>query len=147
MIIKQYQNKYQEQVFDLILHIKVNEEKMRYIKRHDLWTINQSFLCFYVALNEDDEIIGCIGLKKIDDQSVLLSRFYVKAEYRRKGLGKSLFDKVLSYCSSHDIVDMYIGVDYVSKSGIKFYKKHGFERIKEGKFISKDDDITLYKKL
>ena len=46
-IIK-YKQKWLEDIFDLILDIKVNEEKIRYLKRHDLWTIKKSFLCFYV---------------------------------------------------------------------------------------------------
>ena len=127
MKIVRYRKKWLEGIFNLILNIKVNEEKMRYLNRHDLWTIKKSFLCFWVAI-ENNEIIGCIGLKKIDSESVLLSRFYVKSEHRRKGLGKKLFDITINYAIKHKFKDMYLGVDAVSKSGICFYKKYRFNK-------------------
>lgn len=146
MKIDSYKKKYQEQIFDIILNIKVNEEKIRYIPRHDLWTIPKSFLCFYVVIH-DRQVIGCIGLKKIDKDSVLLSRFYVKAEFRRIGIGEKLFNKVLIYAKKHNFNDMYVGVDNTSQTGLNFYNKHGFVEISEGKYISQDDDFTLYKKI
>ena len=144
-IIK-YKSKWLEDIIDLILEIKVNEEKIRYLKRHDLWTIKKSFLCFYLAL-DNNNLIGCIGLKKIDNESAMLSRFYVKKEYRRKGIGEKLYQKVLDYAYKHKFKDIYLGVDEVSKSGISFYEKHGFIKIDSGKFISEDDDFTYLKKL
>ncbi len=147
MKIIKYHNRYQEQIFDLILNIKINEEKIRYIKRHDLWTIKKSFLCFYLAIDNDNEVVGCIGLKKIDNESVLLSRFYVRFDCRRKGIGEKLFNKVIEFCLKHKFKDIYLGVDEVSKTGIAFYIKHGFKEITESKFISEDDDFTFYKKI
>ncbi len=146
MKIIKYQPKWLENIFDLILDIKVNEEKMRYLKRHDLWSIKKSFLCFYLAVDEH-ELVGCVGLKKIDNESVLLSRFYVKKEARRKGIGEKLYQKVIEYARKHKYKDIYLGVDEVSKSGICFYEKHGFKRIDEGKFISEEDDFTYFKNL
>ena len=55
-IIK-YKQKWLEDIFDLILDIKVNEEKIRYLKRHDLWTIKKSFLCFYLAFDQDELVV------------------------------------------------------------------------------------------
>ena len=144
-IIK-YKQKWLEDIFDLILDIKVNEEKIRYLKRHDLWTIKKSFLCFYLVFDQD-ELVGCIGLRKIDNESSLLSRFYVKKTERRKGIGEKLYQKVIEYARKHKFKDIYLGVDEVSKSGIGFYEKHGFKKTSEGKFISEDDDFTYLKNL
>ena len=145
MKIVSYRKKYQEQIFDLILTIKTNEEKMRYIKRHDLWIIKKAFLCFYVALDDMNKVIGCCGLKEIDKESVLLARFYVQKQNRHAGIGTVLYNKVFAFAKKHKYVDIFVGVDETCPSGISFYKKHGFVEIKDGKFISEDDDFTFYR--
>ena len=96
-------------------------------------------MCFYLAVFENN-LIGCIGLKKIDKESVLLSRFYVVKSYRRKGIGEKLYQKVLDYTYKHKFKNIYLGVDEVSKSGICFYEKHGFKIVNDRKFISEDDE-------
>lgn len=95
----------------------------------------------------ENNLISCIGLKKIDKESVLLSRFYVVKSYRRKGIGEKLYQKVLDYAYKHKFKNIYLGFDEVSKSGIYFYEKHGFKIVNDGKFISEDDDFTYFKNL
>ena len=45
----------------------------------------------------------------------------LKKEARRKGIGEKLYQKVIEYACKHKYKDIYLGVDEVSKSGIRFY--------------------------
>ena len=46
---------------------------------------------FWIAVNEKDRVIGCIGYSKTDNPSeAFLHRLYVKAAEKRHGIGTAL---------------------------------------------------------
>ena len=52
----------------------------------------------------DDEIVGCVALKQMDQQSGELKRLYVRNKYRKEGIGSLLVDKIISDAKRWDIL-------------------------------------------
>lgn len=84
---------------------------------------------FYMA-EENDEIIGIIGVRRVDNAFVEITHIAVREDYQKKGIGSQLVD----YVNQAERVDRIIAeTDYES---VDFYKKLGF-KIKE-----KQDIVT-----
>ncbi len=94
VIIKPYEEKYRDDLIFMVLQAKdalgrkptINEDlldiKSNYFDQGDM---------FWVAVNDDDRVIGCIGYSTTDDPSeAFLHRLYVKASEKHKGIGTEL---------------------------------------------------------
>lgn len=61
---------------------------------------------FYV-IEEDNKIIGTVGIKEDTKQTALLRRIYVHLNYRGKGYGSALMNAAIEFCrknSYHQVV-------------------------------------------
>lgn len=77
----------------------------------------------------DDELAGCIGLRKIDDQTCEMKRLYIRPEFRGKKLGNVLVEKIIA--DAREIGYSYMLLDTLPflQSAIHIYKKFGFYEI------------------
>ena len=86
---------------------------------------------FWLAINEFDRVIGCIGTRNDEDGNLFLSHLYVRFDLKRQGIGSKLlliaekFAKEKGYSEVH----VHLGKDYL-ESHI-FYPKHGYVEYKE----------------
>ena len=93
-MIKPFEEKYRDDLIFMVLQAKdalgrkptINEDlldiKSNYFDRGDM---------FWVAINEEDRVIGCVGYSKTDDPSeAYLHRLYVKVSEKHKGIGTAL---------------------------------------------------------
>ena len=94
MKIKLYEDKYRD---DLIIMVRQAKDALgrKPTINTDLLDINASYFDrgdqFWVAINDDDRVIGCIGYSKTEDPSeAFLHRLYVKASEKHKGIGTKL---------------------------------------------------------
>ncbi len=96
MIIKPYEERYRDDLIFMVLQAKdalgriprINEDllhiKERYFDRGDL---------FWIAIDDDDRVIGSIGYSKIPNSTeAFLHRLYVKASEKRRGIGSALLE-------------------------------------------------------
>lgn len=76
----------------------------------------------------DNDFATFFDIDLIDNQYVgCLSQFYIKEEYRRRGIGGILFDSALDWMNSHsDITDTFIFVSNGNDGALEFYKSKGF---------------------
>ena len=77
----------------------------------------------------DNEVAGCIALKRIDKNNCEMKRLYVKEKYRGKKIASKLVDKIIEDAK-------FIGYKYTLldtlpflKSAINLYKQKGFYEI------------------
>ena len=83
---------------------------------------------FWVAL-EGDEVIGCMGFEKTSEDRGCMKRFYIKKNYRRKGVGLKLLEELVGFCKKNNIKEIYASTIAEMTGAANFYLKNGFERI------------------
>ncbi|WP_080659328.1 GNAT family N-acetyltransferase, partial [Treponema pedis] len=77
----------------------------------------------------DEELAGCIGLRKIDNKNCEMKRLYIRQKFRGKNLGNILVEKIIK--EARDIGYSYMLLDTLPflKTAIRLYEKYGFYRI------------------
>lgn len=85
-------------------------------------TSNISFEQFVVA-KDNDKLIGCVRIKKLEDEVLELASLAVEEEYRGQGIGKKLVEEVLKQQTKRPVYLMC----FKDRKG--FYDKVGFEEI------------------
>ena len=136
MKIISYDDKYKNQVIDLILHIQNVEYSvgLSIEDQPDLIDIVKSYFTdggsFWVAI-DNGRVIGTLGLQKRENQVGILKKFFVCKEYRGKEFGVSikLYDELLKYAKMKKIKSIILDTPAVANRSHSFYKKIGFKEI------------------
>jgi ribosomal protein S18 acetylase RimI-like enzyme len=81
--------------------------------------------CLLLAL-EDGKAAGCVGLRRIDDERCEMKRLYVRPEYRGRGLGRELAEKVVAEARKAGYRSMYLDTLPVMKKAQALYQSLGF---------------------
>ncbi len=86
---------------------------------------------FWYAINDSGKIIGCIGLKKIDEDNAEIKKFFVHKQYRGKGVAKKLMHTLIKSALKHHFKNLFLGTVETLVAAQTFYKKYGFSQIDE----------------
>ncbi len=97
----------------------------------DLNDIDDNFELFLIA-RENNKIIGTIGVKN-EQGCARISRMYVSAGERGKGLGTILMKRALEYCNGK--FKRVFLTTYERMNSVGFYEKIGF------KVFKKENDV------
>lgn len=74
----------------------------------------------------NEELAGCIGLRKIDEQNCEMKRLYVRPKFRGKRIGDQLVRKIIEDAREIGYSHMLLDTLPFLKSAICMYKKYGF---------------------
>lgn len=76
----------------------------------------------------EEKIAGCAGLRKIGENVGEIKRMYVRPEYRRKGIGRSLVKAIIN--ESHQIGYLNLRLDSApfAKEAHALYRSLGFHK-------------------
>lgn len=98
----------------------------------------------YIAYCKE-ELAGCIGLRKIDDQNCEMKRLYVRPQFRGKKIGKQLIRKVIT--DAKEIGYSYMLLDTLPflESAVRMYTGFGFYRIES--YNDNPMNTAIYMKL
>lgn len=135
--ITQYEDIYKEQIIEFILNIQRNEFGINITREEqsDLEDIPLHYLGrggqFWVALSEDDKVIGTVGLVKLSSSNAALKKMFVNQNFRNLKLGKKLLNKVIDASKDAHITDIYLGTIDKFISAQHFYRNNGFYEIKK----------------
>lgn len=138
--IKPYKESYVSNVKDIMLQICLSEYKCNqwgnavYMQDWRKWILSQKFDYYkfypnhmYMAF-DGNKLVGFISIKKINDGTVEIRRFYVLPEYRGRGLGKSLYKKIMAEVTKlSGIMSVQIIVCVPFVEVINFLEKRGFQ--------------------
>jgi N-acetylglutamate synthase-like GNAT family acetyltransferase len=114
--------------------------------------VNSPLLDKYWVSLHNKEIIGTIGVLKMEAEFSILKKMFVKREYRGKDykVASLLLNKVFDWCNSQSIDTIYLGTMNQFKAAHKFYEKNGFEKISINKlplsFVTNPIDDVFYTK-
>ncbi len=134
MNIIEYDDKYKNEIIDLILMIQNKEAKigLSVEEQPDLLDIHYAYEQnggkFWIAI-ENEQVIGTIALMKSKNNCGILKKFFVKAEYRSQKVGLTLYQALLKYAKSQDLKYIILDTPSVAEASHRFYEKAGFKRI------------------
>ena len=95
--------------------------------RHSFYNeIENAFEVFY-CLTDQDKVIGTVALKKIDDLTVELKALYLDHDYRGKGFGRRLINKVIEDAKMHGFKSIVLDSMLQYKDALRLYEKAGFK--------------------
>lgn len=105
MKIIEYSSQYRDDMIFMVLEAKNALGRIPHLNE-DLLDIQGHYLDkgdpFYLALNEEDRVIGCIGYHAIPGTDhVQLQRLYVKCSLKRCGIGSALLKTVEQHAIQH----------------------------------------------
>lgn len=128
MKIISFEEKYRDDMIFMVLSAK-NAIGRRPRLNEDLLDIKTNYFDkgqpFWIALDEFDRVIGCIGTK-IKGDDIFLSRLFIKPDHKRLGIGSKLLKIAEESVKDRGYKEIHthLGKDYL-ESHI-FYPKHGY---------------------
>ena len=133
MIIKPYEDQYRDDLVFMVLQAKdalgrkptINPDlldiKANYFDRGDM---------FWIAINEDDRVVGCVGYSKTANASeAFIHRLYVKAGKKRKGIGTALLQTAENEMRNRGVSVSLVHLGEPKEQWFEsysFYPKHGY---------------------
>lgn len=101
----------------------------------------------FIAYNDHDVALGCVGIRKLEDSVCELKRMYIKPEGRGKGLASQLVKKCLEI--GIELGYSKIRLDTLSSmhAAIRVYEKAGFYEIDSYRFNPFDEAKYYERKL
>ncbi len=144
MVIKGYEEKYRDDLIFMVLQAKDALGRIPTINK-DLLDIKANYFdcgdMFWVAINEDDRVIGCVGYSKTDDPGeAFLHRLYVKASEKHKGIGTRLLQTAENEMRKRGIAVSLVHLGTPREQWFEsysFYPKNGYWEYKPG-YMRKD---------
>ncbi len=128
--IKQYDDCYRDDMIFMVLCAKDALKKIPTINP-DLLDIQNNYLnkgdMFWVALGENNRVIGCVGYETINPLEARIHRLYIKPELKRQGIGSALLETVVKYVKEkgYKKISIHTGDEKYWESKL-FYKAKGF---------------------
>ena len=151
--INRYQNDVKSMVFNGLMDTAKNHNSnvklaiKNYLNRslnEDLGSIYAHYNnngVFYVALNEEDEVVGSLGAEYVDGNKFRLKRLSVKIDFRNNGIAKKLLHKVEKWVLDKNGTELILGTSEIQEKAFNFWTSNGFKLINTD--IS-DTGIKLY---
>jgi len=78
----------------------------------------------------DDQLAGCVALHKLENEICEMKRLYLRPQFRGKGLGRILADRIISEARAIGYPRMRLDtVEPVMKDAVAMYRRIGFKEI------------------
>ena len=128
---------YQQQVVDFILSIQVGEFSVPITAeaQPDLKIIPEFYQKqngnLWIAVDDDDKVIGTIALVDFGNASVALRKMFVHKDWRgkEKGVAQQLLNMVFYWCKERGVKNIYLGTIERLHAARRFYQKNGFVQV------------------
>jgi ribosomal protein S18 acetylase RimI-like enzyme len=84
--------------------------------------------CLFIALH-NDEPVGCVGLRNLENNVCEMKRLYVRPRYRELGIGRVLADTAVREASHKGYERMRLDTVPAMKAARELYLSMGFKEI------------------
>lgn len=108
-----------------------------------VYEIDQNPYGYYCVLEENQHIIGYIGLWIIFEQ-IQITTIGVDKEYQGKGYADMLMQYVMDVAQKKQCQTMSLEVRVSNQVAVKLYQKYGFEKVSIRKNYYKDNHEDAY---
>ena len=132
MRIVPFENQYRDDMIFMVLEAKNALGRIPTLNE-DLLDIHANYLdqgdMFWLALDENDRVIGCIGYNSIEHTTeARLHRLYVKCTLKRQGIGSALLKTAEEHIKAQGkaAVLVHLGEKEYYFESYRFYPKHGY---------------------
>ncbi|SHL16199.1 Acetyltransferase (GNAT) family protein [Chishuiella changwenlii] len=114
----------QEQI-DYMLDMMYNVDKVNEgLANGEIWEI----------VKVDNVPVGYLHYKLDENNTVFLSKIYLKTTDKTKGVGQVMMNHVIEYANSINAKDVHLTVNKENARAIRFYEKNGFKNIESKTF-------------
>lgn len=131
MKIIQYERRYRDDLIFMVLEAKNALGRVPTLN-DDLLDLDEFYLnkgdMFWIALDDNDRVIGCVGCNLLPGEEAVLHRLYIKYNLKRQGLGTKLLDVAESFAreNGRKIMKIHLGERVAYFESRHFYPKHGY---------------------
>ena len=88
----------------------------------------------YLILSKNGKYIGCGGIRKFKDGVAELKRMYIKKEYRGKGLGRKLLEKLIQLATDLKYEKIWLDTLESLQAATNLYREYGFAEHEPDRF-------------
>lgn len=81
---------------------------------------------WFQVVENDEKIIGSIGIYKIDDNECELRKMYLYPEYQGQGIGSTLMRNALAKAKELGYKSMTLQTNSILNKALPLYEKYGF---------------------
>ena len=133
--VREYEDKFRDDIIDLILEIQQKEFGISITKEDqpDLSDVKNFYQTgngnFWMALCEG-RLVGTISLKDIGNRQAALRKMFVRSAYRgsRHKTAQILLEHLLGWARERGLTDIYLGTTEKFLAAHRFYEKNHFDR-------------------
>jgi N-acetylglutamate synthase-like GNAT family acetyltransferase len=83
----------------------------------------------FIIAKENENVIGCVGLRNLDNKICEMKRLFVNDNYKGKGIGKNLVEKIIEEAKIKNYERMRLDTLSTMETALKIYYKNGFYKI------------------
>lgn len=142
MKIMKYEAKYRDDLIFMVLEAKnalgriptLNDDLLDL----DAYYFNKGDM-FWIAVDDNDRVIGSIGCNLLPNHEAVLHRLYIKYTLKRQGLGSMLLEVAENFARDNGKTTMNVHLgnktDYFESR--QFYPKHNYKYVSDD-FMKKD---------
>jgi ribosomal protein S18 acetylase RimI-like enzyme len=101
----------------------------------------------FIIAKDENKVVGCVGLKRLDEDICEMKRLFVDDEYKGKGIGRKLVEIAIEEARSKKYRAMRLDTLKRLKDALKIYCRNGFCEIAPYYGNPHDDVVYLEKML
>jgi N-acetylglutamate synthase-like GNAT family acetyltransferase len=96
----------------------------------------------FIVAKDNNDIIGCVGLKKLEKDICEMKRLFVKDTYKGKGVGKKLVEIILQEAKNKNYKKIRLDTLKTMENALKIYYKNNFYEI--GAYYNNPNSNVIY---
>ena len=100
----------------------------------------------FIIAKENNDVIGCVGFTNIGDKICEMKRLFVNDNYKGKGIGKKLVEKIIEYAKLKKYKIIRLDTINTMEAALNLYYKIGFYEI-EPYYNNPHNDIVYLEKM
>jgi putative acetyltransferase len=99
----------------------------------------------FLAASENGTVVGCGGIRRLDASNAELVRLWFSKEWRGKGLGRMLFDRLMLTAADFGFKGIHLDTSFRCADALRLFRRNGFGDCP--KYKESIADVFLYRRL